>query len=165
MPSSWLHLLLVLRRPTGCEDGGAGGHGWPPQGCSLERLQYGVLGVCGGTLQGVCRQAQRLPVTLGGVPSPPADPPGAFSPPGRDCAWGCRPGAGLAGGPRGQCSVPVLALSSRVGGNLPTACVVGEARGEASPTSAAVGRLTGSALWTAPHPTLPARRTSLWPGS
>lgn len=71
---------------------------------------------------------------------------------------------GLPAGPGGQCSVPVLALVLQGGRGPSTVCVVWEARGKPAPLTA-VGRLRGSALWTALHPTPPARRTSLRPGS
>lgn len=72
--------------------------------------------------------------------------------------------AGLLAGPGGQCSVHVLTLVLQGGRGPSMVCVVGEAQGKPAPR-ATVGRLAGSALWTAPHPT-PARQAHLiQPGS
>lgn len=151
---SWLHLPLAQRCQMGCEDGGAAGMGWPPQGCSRERPQDSVcaraVGGRGARVRGV--QGGTTSTCNLGRAFPPATPPAVFLHLAEVVSGVWTVDAGLLAGPGGQCSIHVLSLVLQGGRGLSLVSVVGEACGKPA-APAAVGRLAGSAPWTARHPT------------
>lgn len=134
---------------------------WPPRGCSRERPQDGVcaraVGGRGALVRGV-RGGRTSTCNLGRA-FPPATPPSSLPEPCRGCEWGVGRGRGVAGGAGGKCSIRVFSLALQGRRGLSLVCVVSEARGKPA-ARAAVGRLAGSAPWTAQHPT-PARQAHL----